>query len=61
MESGGGRNKRDMWVKIDEEGKSMGLAHLGVIADLVSGSFSVASIPWSFLFTSRRRYGNWAK
>jgi hypothetical protein len=34
-----GRNKRDMWVKVDEEGKSMGLAHLGVIADLVSGLF----------------------
>ena len=42
-----GKNKRDMWVKVDEEGKRIGMAHLGVIADFVCLIF-LALVPVTF-------------
>jgi hypothetical protein len=30
-----GRNGRDMWVKVDDEGDEFGFAHLGFLADMV--------------------------
>jgi hypothetical protein len=43
-----GKNKRDMWVKVDEKGKRIGMAHLGAIADLVSLIFlSLAPVTFS--------------
>ena len=43
-----GQNKRDMWVKVDDDKDSFDFPHLGFIVDMVSRLRSKSNIPPSF-------------
>ena len=50
-----GQNKRDIWVKVDDENDSFDFPHLEFIVDMVSGSRPKILRLYAFLYVERPR------